>query len=37
MDILLNGNLENWLEKPNNWLQKMKNKIGNSVTDSLIF
>jgi len=37
MDILLNGNLENWLEKPNKWLQKTKNKIGNSIINGLIF
>ena len=35
-DISPNDKLENWLEKPNNWLQKWKKQDGNSTIVGLI-
>lgn len=30
--ILIQMIIKNWVEKPNNWPQKRKNKIGNSIS-----
>ena len=35
-DISSSDSFKNWLEKPKNWPQEKKNKIGNSTTVGLI-